>query len=186
MAQEWHGGGLPRAFSLSDSPLCLLSLREMVSSGMYRMDCGKPYLSNCFPAKSLLRIPEEGETNPHPAPASHGFLIPPSAAAPSGLVQCALNHSATTQWPLSADPCRGSCQSQSNLHSVSATAPFLYLFPFLLGCSFHKAFGFVWSTQPPFHLARVFKSTEPYSSPTLFHKPSYDPLVCYASVFPFF
>ncbi|XP_050010371.1 X-ray radiation resistance-associated protein 1 isoform X2 [Alexandromys fortis] len=32
----------------------------MVSSGMYKMDNGKPYLNNCFPAKSLLRIPEEG------------------------------------------------------------------------------------------------------------------------------
>ncbi|KAH0500227.1 X-ray radiation resistance-associated protein 1 [Microtus ochrogaster] len=34
--------------------------REMVSSGMYKMDNGKPYLNNCFPAKSLLRTPEEG------------------------------------------------------------------------------------------------------------------------------
>ncbi|NP_001157730.1 X-ray radiation resistance-associated protein 1 isoform X2 [Mus musculus] len=32
----------------------------MVSSGMYKMDNGKPCLNNCFPAKSLLRLPEEG------------------------------------------------------------------------------------------------------------------------------
>ncbi|XP_012971735.3 X-ray radiation resistance-associated protein 1 [Mesocricetus auratus] len=32
----------------------------MVSSGMYKMDSGKPCLNNCFPAKSLLRLPEEG------------------------------------------------------------------------------------------------------------------------------
>ncbi|KAF6334705.1 X-ray radiation resistance associated 1 [Rhinolophus ferrumequinum] len=32
----------------------------MASSGIYHMDDGKPYLSNCFPAKNLLRMPEEG------------------------------------------------------------------------------------------------------------------------------
>ncbi|XP_006982217.1 X-ray radiation resistance-associated protein 1 [Peromyscus maniculatus bairdii] len=32
----------------------------MMSSGMYKMDNGKPCLNNCFPAKSLLRMPEEG------------------------------------------------------------------------------------------------------------------------------
>uniref|UniRef100_A0A8D2DL01 X-ray radiation resistance-associated protein 1 n=1 Tax=Sciurus vulgaris TaxID=55149 RepID=A0A8D2DL01_SCIVU len=32
----------------------------MASSGVYKLDDGKPYLNNCFPAKSLLRIPEEG------------------------------------------------------------------------------------------------------------------------------
>uniref|UniRef100_A0A8C5K669 X-ray radiation resistance associated 1 n=1 Tax=Jaculus jaculus TaxID=51337 RepID=A0A8C5K669_JACJA len=32
----------------------------MVSSGIYKMDDGKPQLNNCFPAKSLLRRPEEG------------------------------------------------------------------------------------------------------------------------------
>uniref|UniRef100_A0A8C0X029 X-ray radiation resistance-associated protein 1 n=1 Tax=Castor canadensis TaxID=51338 RepID=A0A8C0X029_CASCN len=32
----------------------------MASSGIYKLDDGKPHLSNCFPAKSLLRIPEEG------------------------------------------------------------------------------------------------------------------------------
>uniref|UniRef100_A0A8D1SNT8 X-ray radiation resistance-associated protein 1 n=1 Tax=Sus scrofa TaxID=9823 RepID=A0A8D1SNT8_PIG len=32
----------------------------MASSGVYKLDDGKPYLSNCFPAKSLLRMPEEG------------------------------------------------------------------------------------------------------------------------------
>ncbi|XP_005379966.1 PREDICTED: X-ray radiation resistance-associated protein 1 isoform X2 [Chinchilla lanigera] len=32
----------------------------MSSSGVYKLDDGKPYLSNCFPAKSLLRMPEEG------------------------------------------------------------------------------------------------------------------------------
>uniref|UniRef100_A0A8C2QMB9 X-ray radiation resistance-associated protein 1 n=1 Tax=Cricetulus griseus TaxID=10029 RepID=A0A8C2QMB9_CRIGR len=32
----------------------------MVSSGMYKMDSGKPCLNNCFPAKNLLRLPEEG------------------------------------------------------------------------------------------------------------------------------
>ncbi|XP_003748978.1 X-ray radiation resistance-associated protein 1 isoform X1 [Rattus norvegicus] len=32
----------------------------MVSSGIYKMDNGKPCLNNCFPAKSLLRLPEEG------------------------------------------------------------------------------------------------------------------------------
>ncbi|XP_006875494.1 PREDICTED: X-ray radiation resistance-associated protein 1 [Chrysochloris asiatica] len=32
----------------------------MASSGVYRMDDGKPYLNNCFPAKNLLRMPEEG------------------------------------------------------------------------------------------------------------------------------
>ncbi|XP_046297927.1 X-ray radiation resistance-associated protein 1 isoform X2 [Marmota monax] len=32
----------------------------MASSGVYKLDEGKPYVSNCFPAKSLLRIPEEG------------------------------------------------------------------------------------------------------------------------------
>ncbi|KAL1774291.1 X-ray radiation resistance-associated protein 1 isoform X1 [Sigmodon hispidus] len=31
-----------------------------MSSGMYKMDSGKPCFNNCFPAKSLLRIPEEG------------------------------------------------------------------------------------------------------------------------------
>ncbi|XP_054581611.1 X-ray radiation resistance-associated protein 1 [Eptesicus fuscus] len=32
----------------------------MTSSGMYKLDDGKPYLNNCFPAKNLLRKPEEG------------------------------------------------------------------------------------------------------------------------------
>ncbi|XP_048644021.1 X-ray radiation resistance-associated protein 1 isoform X3 [Marmota marmota marmota] len=32
----------------------------MAFSGVYKLDEGKPYVSNCFPAKSLLRIPEEG------------------------------------------------------------------------------------------------------------------------------
>ncbi|KAM6173945.1 X-ray radiation resistance-associated protein 1 [Erethizon dorsatum] len=32
----------------------------MASSGVYKLDDGKPYLTNCFPAKNLLRIPEEG------------------------------------------------------------------------------------------------------------------------------
>nr|XP_031537308.1 X-ray radiation resistance-associated protein 1 [Vicugna pacos] len=32
----------------------------MASSGVYKLDDGKPYLSNCFPAKNLLRMPEEG------------------------------------------------------------------------------------------------------------------------------
>nr|XP_019599925.1 PREDICTED: X-ray radiation resistance-associated protein 1 isoform X1 [Rhinolophus sinicus] len=34
--------------------------REMASSGIYHLDDGKPYLNNCFPAKNLLRMPEEG------------------------------------------------------------------------------------------------------------------------------
>ncbi|KAK2492816.1 hypothetical protein MC885_019705 [Smutsia gigantea] len=34
--------------------------RKMASSGIYKLDDGKPYLSNCFPAKNLLRTPEEG------------------------------------------------------------------------------------------------------------------------------
>ncbi|XP_042636886.1 X-ray radiation resistance-associated protein 1 [Orycteropus afer afer] len=32
----------------------------MASSGIYKLDDGKPYLSNCFPAKNLLRMSEEG------------------------------------------------------------------------------------------------------------------------------
>ncbi|XP_007520328.2 X-ray radiation resistance-associated protein 1 isoform X1 [Erinaceus europaeus] len=32
----------------------------MASSGIYKLDDGKPYLGNCFPAKNLLRKPEEG------------------------------------------------------------------------------------------------------------------------------
>ncbi|XP_047733916.1 X-ray radiation resistance-associated protein 1 isoform X7 [Prionailurus viverrinus] len=32
----------------------------MASSGIYKLDNGKPYLNNCFPAKNLLRMPEEG------------------------------------------------------------------------------------------------------------------------------
>uniref|UniRef100_A0A8C6CBL7 X-ray radiation resistance-associated protein 1 n=1 Tax=Monodon monoceros TaxID=40151 RepID=A0A8C6CBL7_MONMO len=32
----------------------------MASSGVYKLDDGKPFLSNCFPAKNLLRMPEEG------------------------------------------------------------------------------------------------------------------------------
>ncbi|XP_003781410.1 X-ray radiation resistance-associated protein 1 [Otolemur garnettii] len=32
----------------------------MASSGIYKLDDGKPYLNNCFPAKNLLRMPEEG------------------------------------------------------------------------------------------------------------------------------
>ncbi|XP_066224684.1 X-ray radiation resistance-associated protein 1 [Saccopteryx leptura] len=32
----------------------------MSSSGIYKLDDGKPYLYNCFPAKSLLQKPEEG------------------------------------------------------------------------------------------------------------------------------
>ncbi|XP_014446094.1 X-ray radiation resistance-associated protein 1 isoform X2 [Tupaia chinensis] len=32
----------------------------MASSGIYKLDDGKPYLNNCFPARSLLRMPEEG------------------------------------------------------------------------------------------------------------------------------
>lgn len=38
-----------------------LTLREMASSGIYKLDNGKPYLNNCFPAKNLLRMPEEGQ-----------------------------------------------------------------------------------------------------------------------------
>ncbi|CAK6448980.1 unnamed protein product [Pipistrellus nathusii] len=32
----------------------------MASSGIYKLDNGKPFLNNCFPAKNLLRKPEEG------------------------------------------------------------------------------------------------------------------------------
>nr|KAF6468693.1 X-ray radiation resistance associated 1 [Rousettus aegyptiacus] len=32
----------------------------MASSGIYKLDNGKPYLNNCFPAKNLLRMPEQG------------------------------------------------------------------------------------------------------------------------------
>ncbi|KAF4009301.1 hypothetical protein G4228_000503 [Cervus hanglu yarkandensis] len=31
----------------------------MASTGLYKLDDGKPHLSNCFPAKNLLRTPEE-------------------------------------------------------------------------------------------------------------------------------
>lgn len=127
---------------------------------MYKMDNGKPYLNNCFPAKSLLRI-SEGELNPRVTALLHTQFLPctvfsfscfclchsvppplisPSEAAPSGLVQCALNHSAIAQWPLFADPCRGTCHSQSNLHSISATASFLYLCSFLFLVLFSQSF----------------------------------------------
>lgn len=33
----------------------------MASSGIYKLDNGKPYLNNCFPAKNLLRMPEQGQ-----------------------------------------------------------------------------------------------------------------------------
>ncbi|XP_008059707.1 X-ray radiation resistance-associated protein 1-like [Carlito syrichta] len=32
----------------------------MASSGIYKLDDGQPYLNNCFPAKNLLRMPQEG------------------------------------------------------------------------------------------------------------------------------
>lgn len=59
----------------------------MASSGTYKLDNGKPYLNNCFPAKSLLRKPEEGQATSQiatfasePAPAlewlSCPFLFP--------------------------------------------------------------------------------------------------------------
>ncbi|XP_069891112.1 X-ray radiation resistance-associated protein 1 isoform X4 [Dipodomys merriami] len=32
----------------------------MTTSGIYKLDDGKPYLGNCFPARNLLRMPEEG------------------------------------------------------------------------------------------------------------------------------
>ncbi|XP_029770374.1 X-ray radiation resistance-associated protein 1 isoform X5 [Suricata suricatta] len=32
----------------------------MASSGIYKLDNGKPYLNNCFPAKNLLGMPEAG------------------------------------------------------------------------------------------------------------------------------
>ncbi|XP_019059940.1 X-ray radiation resistance-associated protein 1 isoform X2 [Fukomys damarensis] len=32
----------------------------MASSGVYKLDNGKPYLNNCFPAKNLLQMPEGG------------------------------------------------------------------------------------------------------------------------------
>ncbi|KAM5223671.1 X-ray radiation resistance-associated protein 1 isoform 1-T1 [Hipposideros larvatus] len=34
--------------------------KEMAFSRIYKLDDGKPYLNNCFPAKNLLRMPEEG------------------------------------------------------------------------------------------------------------------------------
>ncbi|XP_036077117.1 X-ray radiation resistance-associated protein 1 isoform X3 [Rousettus aegyptiacus] len=37
-----------------------LKIKEMASSGIYKLDNGKPYLNNCFPAKNLLRMPEQG------------------------------------------------------------------------------------------------------------------------------
>ncbi|XP_039703979.1 X-ray radiation resistance-associated protein 1 isoform X1 [Pteropus medius] len=37
-----------------------LKIKEMASSGIYKLDDGKPYLNNCFPAKNLLRMPEQG------------------------------------------------------------------------------------------------------------------------------
>ncbi|XP_072582021.1 X-ray radiation resistance-associated protein 1 isoform X2 [Vulpes vulpes] len=37
----------------------------MTSSGIYKLDNGKPYLNNCFPAKNLLRTPEEGSGRGH-------------------------------------------------------------------------------------------------------------------------
>nr|XP_008965693.2 X-ray radiation resistance-associated protein 1 isoform X2 [Pan paniscus] len=33
----------------------------MAFSGIYKLDDGKPYLNNCFPARNLLRVPEEGQ-----------------------------------------------------------------------------------------------------------------------------
>nr|XP_035938681.1 X-ray radiation resistance-associated protein 1 isoform X4 [Halichoerus grypus] len=32
----------------------------MASSGIYKLDNGKPYLNNCFPAKNVLRMPDKG------------------------------------------------------------------------------------------------------------------------------
>jgi hypothetical protein len=59
----------------SDFSLCLLTLREMASSGIYKLDDGKPHLSNCFPAKSLLRIPEEGQMTLKSIPFPHIQLL---------------------------------------------------------------------------------------------------------------
>ncbi|XP_032282808.1 X-ray radiation resistance-associated protein 1 isoform X2 [Phoca vitulina] len=33
----------------------------MASSGIYKLDNGKPYLNNCFPAKNVLRMPDKGQ-----------------------------------------------------------------------------------------------------------------------------
>ena len=88
------------SFSLLTAPshslLPCLPLRDMASSGVYKLDDGKPYLSNCFPAKSLLRMPEEGQVTSHfgtfaspPGPASECLwcsflpLQPPSRLFPA-------------------------------------------------------------------------------------------------------
>lgn len=98
--------------------LCL-ALREMSSSGVYKLDDGKPFLNNCFPAKNLLRTPEEGQvlkllfasqpppaldcvshpclfvhlldfcSLPHSIP-SLPVLLPPKASG--SLLKCASNH----------------------------------------------------------------------------------------------
>lgn len=69
------------SFSLLTAPshslLPCLPLRDMASSGVYKLDDGKPYLSNCFPAKSLLRMPEEGQVTSH----FSTFASPPGPAS---------------------------------------------------------------------------------------------------------
>ncbi|EHA99891.1 X-ray radiation resistance-associated protein 1 [Heterocephalus glaber] len=49
----------------SKRPFSKSKIKEMASSGVYKLDDGKPYLNNCFPAKSLLRTPEEGQLKHH-------------------------------------------------------------------------------------------------------------------------
>lgn len=38
-----------------------LAFREMAYLGSYKLDDGKPYLNNCFPAKNLLRTTDKGQ-----------------------------------------------------------------------------------------------------------------------------
>ncbi|XP_037696590.1 X-ray radiation resistance-associated protein 1 isoform X3 [Choloepus didactylus] len=56
----WVRVSSPASSYCSTSPcFSCLAFREMTSSRIYKLDDGKPYLSNCFPAKNLLRMPEE-------------------------------------------------------------------------------------------------------------------------------
>lgn len=66
-----------------------LTLREMASSGIYKLDNGKSYLNNCFPAKNLLRMPDEGQLTSqidtfasHSAPTSIFSLSSPFITGP--------------------------------------------------------------------------------------------------------
>lgn len=172
------------------------ALRVMASSGIYKLDNGKPFLNNCFPAKNLLRKPEEGQVTSHiatfasqPAPAleclSRPFLFlqplgfcsqptyshPFQATLPSSLREPSKVHVLPLCSLLFSDfpllaPSPAVLLSESNLPLSFVQLHSFIYAPFHNALISRSSFYLPRMFQPSCQLSKFFPSTKPSSSPT--------------------